>query len=471
MKIKQLEEEPDVGEGEEPSLTHRDDDASSDVWEDIKDPLSSSERGPPSAASSLRSNPSRRRRPFVADTSRRARPIQPTRNKKVKEPIVEQEQLNEALAAGAKCTMYYVRDVIGTAIRLLRRPLSWILFLYLLGLLFSRLSNTLRNAFSPLCILPGMSSTALCRPMDYPDGHSNARWADFPQMMNVQSSTFEQLLDESAGGSALSLEVKKAELATVDLATAVRYSDLKCHDILADSLSAFVQNAKRTARGLTRLNSKVGGAVDDIMAINGYALRTIQDTQANAPSPYSLRALIPIRFGPGTQEVILEVFTDAMETLSRTIARLIVEAEVSLIHLNELQESLHTIHEIVSREDASITAAQSDLLAELWTRLGGNRRALRGMDDRLSLLKDLGSYRQKALAHVVAALQTLHSMSEDMEDLRERVAAPEIVGGRIPLDVHIGSIQSGLERLREGRIKAKEREEKTVRRVLGIGSD
>ncbi|OAX31603.1 hypothetical protein K503DRAFT_777439 [Rhizopogon vinicolor AM-OR11-026] len=79
---------------------------------------------------------------------------------------------------------------------------------------------------------------------------------------------------------------------------------------------------------------------------------------------------------------------------------------------------------------------------------------------RLTFLKDLGHYRKRAQAHILTALQTLNSMSEDMESLRERVAAPElqVTNGRIPLHVHIESIQTGLHRLqgpgeseREGR--------------------
>lgn len=80
--------------------------------------------------------------------------------------------------------------------------------------------------------------------------------------MQVQGSAFEQLLDGSAGGSGLSLEIRKAEFATADLTTLVRHSDLKSNDVLAELLTAFVKDAKKTARGLTKLNSRVGGAVD-----------------------------------------------------------------------------------------------------------------------------------------------------------------------------------------------------------------
>jgi hypothetical protein len=78
----------------------------------------------------------------------------------------------------------------------------------------------------------------------------------------MQSAKFEQLLDETSEGSGLSLEIKKAEMATADLTTLVRISDLKSRDLLADVLVEFVNDAKKAGSGLQRLSSKIGGAVD-----------------------------------------------------------------------------------------------------------------------------------------------------------------------------------------------------------------
>lgn len=165
-------------------------------------------------------------------------------------------------------------------------------------------------------------------------------------------------------------------------------------------------------------------------------------------------------------------FTEAMNTLSVNMNRLILEGEVSLQALEKLEQRLATLYELVTREDSSLTSERAEILASLWTMLGGNKNELRHVDTHLDLLKNLGAYRQRALAHVVAALQTLQSMSDDMEDLRERVAAPELVGERIPVEVHIKSIQGGLERLKERRLKAKEQEEDIVNRiVVGIERD
>ena len=66
------------------------------------------------------------------------------------------------------------------------------------------------------------------------------QWAHYPKLVDLQSKTFQQLTDNSIGGSASSLEVKKAEMAVTDLAVAVWLSNLKAKDLLVGSLIEFV---------------------------------------------------------------------------------------------------------------------------------------------------------------------------------------------------------------------------------------
>lgn len=382
-----------------------------------------------------------------------------------------QLKFKEVLSAGAHHSSTYIFDVFLRALRLMRIPLSALLFIWMLASVMTRLSDPLRTVFVPICYLPLVSRLVLCSVLVSRSGQ-DPQWADFPKLMQVQSSTFEQLLDGSVGGSILSLEIRKAEFATADLTALVRNSDIESNEILSDLLATFVKDAKKTARSLTKLSSRVGGTVDNVMAVNRHAMRTIQDMEKNAPPSYSLAALMSLCIGTSTQEVIIGAFASAMDTFSTAIQRLILEAEKSLYNLDILEEDLSAIHEAVLREDISITAQKSELLGALWTKLGGNRRTLMDYERRLSLLKDLSNYRKYAHAHVVAALQTLHSMSEDMEDLRQRVAAPGLASDRrIPLRVHIESIQNGLQRLHEGRVRSKDMEEDAMTRVLRLDGD
>ena len=171
-----------------------------------------------------------------------------------------------------------------------------------------------------------------------------------------------------------------------------------------------------------------------------------------------------------TREAVLKTFFMSMDNIAGHMVRLREEAEISMGHLLRLEEHLVVLHEITHRDGMDLTAAREDVLAELWTWLGGNKRKLRRMDLNLDLLKNIDKDRRKALAHVVTTLQTIHTLDVDMEELRARVAAPDIVGDRIPIEVHIKSIKAGVERLREGQRRASLKQGENVVKVLEIGA-
>ena len=200
--------------------------------------------------------------------------------------------------------------------------------------------------------------------------------------------------------------------------------------------------------------------------MNDYALQTIEASKTPASLiarvlPFSLSNINP------TEEAVIEAFLMSMDNIATHMARLRDEAEISMGHLMRLEEHLMVLHEITHRDNKELTAAQEDVLAELWTWLGGNKSKLREMSSNLDLLKNVEKYRKKALAHIVVTLEVLHALDADMEDLRTRVAAPEIAGDRTPIEVHIKSIKVGVERLREGQMKASLREGESLARILG----
>jgi hypothetical protein len=206
------------------------------------------------------------------------------------------------------------------------------------------------------------------------------------------------------------------------------------------------------------------------MAVNDYALERIDAAQQIKPSRL-YAALVPWKSHKKfIDRVVAETFGEAMNVLATDMERLIIEAEANIIALDALEERLSTLHDITSREDLTLSSEKADLLADLWTILGFNRNEIQNFDQSLSLLKELKTYRQQALDRVVTALHTLQIMSADMEDMRESVARPAIAGSTIPVEVHIKSIQFGLERLREGRVRAKELDEAAIRRVLSMNN-
>jgi hypothetical protein len=92
--------------------------------------------------------------------------------------------------------------------------------------------------------------------------------ADFSHLAEIQSRTLGKLLEEGAGGSALALNIKQAEMATADLAIAVTYSKMRGKEEVTEHLHGFVKDAKKTSRGLQRFGAKLGGAVDQFVLLS-----------------------------------------------------------------------------------------------------------------------------------------------------------------------------------------------------------
>lgn len=205
------------------------------------------------------------------------------------------------------------------------------------------------------------------------------------------------------------------------------------------------------------------------MAVNDYALNLIEGTTHDQPNSL-IRVIWPFGAAKPSRDTIVEAFRGSMDVHADEMARLILEVEVANANLDQLEEDLAVLHELCTREKITLTEKQEELLSQLWTMLGGNRAQRKKFSTNLELLKALGEYRKRAAAHVAAAMQTLQAMGEDMEDLRERVAAPEVVGDHIPIEVHMRSIQNGMERLKDQRIRAREREDQLMNKILGINS-
>ena len=395
------------------------------------------------------------------------------------------QRLGEMLAILLTDIICYTSKVMSPVWRTGKYPISITLTIVACAFALAIMSDDVRSALAPMCSMPAVSllcpAIAHGGPSHPPNPERIPLWADFPSLLNVESKTLETLLDGTVEVPGLALEMKKAEMATSDLAVLVGVSKLSSRDFLADALREFVQDARKVSRGLMSFSSSVGSAVDkcvyllsaslwpltcdqSIIAVNDYSLRRIEVTNSQ-PSGFSIRCLWS-SCPSATNQIVTRTFTEAMNTLSADMQSLVSEAEMSMSDLNKLEKHLKSLHEVVSREHPSVSTANHELLAQLYTISIGNHQP-KAMNEHLALLRGVGGYWDRALIHVVSAWQVLQTMAEDMEGLRERVAIPELVGDVIPIDMHMQSLRGGLERLKRRRRDAKQLEEQLVNQILG----
>ena len=184
------------------------------------------------------------------------------------EPAKER-QMTELAKDCATPILRYTVNVVADAFHFNRKIFSFALGITIVWALFSMMTSQLVFFARPMCSIPIVSPMIpFCRWEAFtgPQTHTGAgrpvRWADYPRLVELQTKTFDQLLDESVGSRGLALEVKKAEMASNDLVTLVRASDLKSRDQVAERLKRFVDDARGTGRSLHSLGAKINGAVD-----------------------------------------------------------------------------------------------------------------------------------------------------------------------------------------------------------------
>ena len=135
--------------------------------------------------------------------------------------------------------------------------------------------------------------------------------------------------------------------------------------------------------------------------------------------------------------------------------------------LENLDGRLDVIAGIATRDGFKAEENREELFAYLWTKLGGNRSSVKKLNGQIELLNNVGQYRRIAWAHVTNTIVKLQSIRDNLEDLRERVAMPETVGtDSVPLEVHIESINLGIQRLEEQRDSSRKVEQEAYQRVL-----
>jgi hypothetical protein len=379
----------------------------------------------------------------------------------------------------------WLLDVLGGALKALKKPVSWVIAIYafagLLTLVQNLLTNSVYSALSPICRLPGSSFLHLpmCQ-LSTPKltREDTARAIEFDQLMTVQSR-FEDVLEQSAAGVSLPLDMKRSETSIRDLRQVVRFSQLTSRNELVLEFDDFIETARVASYDLQKFNSHVGRGVDNVLATARWTQRVLDDmalkqsSRGIIPSFINDKILAPFQPLQFTEGKLLNQYIQHTRIVSEEIEALVVEAQALLGVLQSLEDRLEVIHGIAYRDNMHAQLSKDEILSQLWTLLGGNRAALGKYNKQLGLLRQVGEYRKIAWAHVSGTILKLQAMGAELEELRERIGSAELLRHRvdIPLAVHLESIQLGVERLERGRKAARELEKHYLERVLDRGNE
>lgn len=259
--------------------------------------------------------------------------------------------------------------------------------------------------------------------------------------------------------------------------TIIPHANLFCRNELVLEFDGFIETARIASYDLQKFNSHVGRAADSVIATTRWTTRVLDGIAERDANRGSVNAFIndkilapfqPVKF---TEGVLLDQYIQHTRLVEEEIHKLISEAQAILMVLNNLEDRLEVIHGIATRDGMHAKALKEEILSELWTMVGGNRGKLNKMNRQLNLLQHVGIYRKTAYAHISGTILRLQAIGAGLEDLRERVGAPELLRDRahVPLSVHIENIQLGVERLESSRQNTRKLENEHIKQTLERG--
>lgn len=250
-----------------------------------------------------------------------------------------------------------------------------------------------------------------------------------------------------------------------------------------NELERYIQLSMQTTEGLTKFNGHVGRAVDNILAMSKYTLRVLDGFQIEQESRGAigqfwegiLAPFQPIKF---TEDLLFNQFIDYTKTIEDEISNLLVEAEDIQMQLNLMESSTDIIGGIAYRDEKHASSKKDEIYSWLWTRLGGNRQRIGKVNEEIDFLRKITFDRKSAALHISTTILRLLDTKSQLENLRSRLALPDLVRETLPLSAHIETILAGTERLEDKRQHARDRElafilspkGKDAKPVLELGS-
>jgi len=299
---------------------------------------------------------------------------------------------------------------------------------------------------------------------------------EFDRLISVQSH-FEDILAQSTAGISLPLDMKRGESVVRDLRQAVIFSNLRSKNELLLEFDGFIETSRIASYDMMKFNTHVGRAVDMTLSTARWTQRVLDDmaVQQLEQSSHGVIAtfinnqiLAPFKPLQFTKDKLLDQYIKHTRAVSDEIARLLGEAQSLLQVLRNLEDRLDVMHSIAFRDNIHAQGSKDDLLSELWTVLGGNRKKLARWNAQLKLLGQVGEHRKIAWIHVSGAIMKLQAMGAQVEELQERVSSAELLKDHpeVPLAVHIDTIRLGVERLEQGRAAAREIENRHLRKSI-----
>jgi hypothetical protein len=397
------------------------------------------------------------------------------------------DRVSASLAGASLDALFWVIGLVGLALRYAQKPLAVLLSLYVafggIIMLQNLATKSFYTALTPICRIPGASLLDLPFCPDFgpatADGEERKPGVEFDSLMDVQEQ-LGRVVEKSAHGVPLSIEMKRTEASIRDLRILVRYSTLQGKDELLLELDGFVDTVGTVSRDIQKFNARIGSAIDWVISMNRWTSRHLdtldsgggEQHQGGLVGAWISRVFSPFQPVVFTERQLVDTYVEHTTLVSDKIAKLIDQAEAVLATLSKAGEHTEAIYDFVARTQTSVRIRRDEILSTLWALVGGSRSQIANLNRQLSLLRHVDAQRSDAIRQLTELVSDLEKIQAALGDLRDRVAEPGLAGGRagVPLSVHVDTINRGVHRLEDARSRIREIEKDRIQEVLARGA-
>jgi hypothetical protein len=184
-------------------------------------------------------------------------------------------------------------------------------------------------------------------------------------------------------------------------------------------------------------------SIHSIMLFSWHASTSLNDSSEAIASSRVL-SLVPWYRASKEVRGVFDAFDKLLRSSRSQVGRLLVATHTLRKHVIALGQQLESVSALADLERTSYPNEPEDPLERLWTRLGG-----KVADGRMLQLQALGAYQSDLAGRILASLQALKTVQDDMEELLSQLADPLRLRMNFTVETHLRAIEEGLAGLHE----------------------
>ncbi|KAL6904587.1 hypothetical protein GGI43DRAFT_283879 [Trichoderma evansii] len=298
---------------------------------------------------------------------------------------------------------------------------------------------------------------------------SATSFIDFTNLMEVQSG-FESVLDKSAYGLSMPLELKRSEIATRSLRSLLKENEIAAREDFIMELNAYIEKVGQAGGNLQTFYIHVGSTVDSVININRWTLRHINSLSMEPEEP-SLPPAVAWIFKPlslfksseqaGNDRALLDKYSEHINLVQDRLDKIIEEGKALSLLLHQGQAHLGAINDQAQRLSSTEKTKPESFISAIWAYIGSLMEEERNFDEQIALLKEVDVQYTNAISHLSSLIDELKDIRLYLGDLLNRNDEPSVAWGDEPraqtqttLSDQYEIIKNALEKLEQARKRA-----------------